>query len=98
MARAAGDGGSEPFIQRLAHGYETPLGKEFGGTELSGGERQKLALSRAFLRDADLLILDEPTAALNVRTEAEVYQPFQGLLAGRAAPLTSHRFLSVRRA
>jgi ATP-binding cassette subfamily B protein len=98
IARAARDGGSEPFIQRLAHGYETPLGKEFGGTELSGGEWQKLALSRAFMRDADLLILDEPTAALDVRTEAEIYQHFQRLLGGRTGLLISHRFSTVRMA
>src|SRR5260370_19808555 len=98
MARAAGDGGSEPFIQRLAHDYETPLGKEFGGTELAGGEWQKLALSRAFMRDADLLILDEPTAALDVRTEAEIYQRFQRLLGGRTGLLISHRFSTVRMA
>src|SRR5205823_8180911 len=64
IAGAARDGGSEPLIRRLEHGYETRLGKEFGGTQLSGGEWQKLALSRAFMRGADLLILDEPTAAL----------------------------------
>ena len=98
IARAARDGGSEPFIQRLAHGYETQLGKEFGGTELSGGEWQKLALSRAFMRDADLLILDEPTAALDVRTEAEIYQHFQRLLGGRTGLLISHRFSTVRMA
>src|SRR6059058_1351341 len=70
--RAAREGGSEPFIRRLEHGYQTRLGKEFGGTQLSGGEWQKLALSRAFMREADLLILDEPTASLDVRTEAEI--------------------------
>jgi ATP-binding cassette, subfamily B, bacterial len=98
IARAARDGGSEPLIHRLESGYDTRLGKEFGGTQLSGGEWQKLALSRAFMRDADLLILDEPTAALDVRAEAEIYERFHDLLGGRAGLLISHRFSTVRMA
>jgi ATP-binding cassette subfamily B protein len=98
IARAARQGGSEPFIARLERGLETRLGKEFGGTALSGGEWQKLALSRAFMRDADLLILDEPTASLDVRAEAEVYERFRALLGGRTGLLISHRFSTVRMA
>jgi ATP-binding cassette subfamily B protein len=98
VIRAAREGGSESLIERLEHGYDTRLGTEYGGTQLSGGEWQKVALSRAFMRDADLLILDEPTAALDVRTEAEIYQRFRALLGGRAGLLISHRFSTVRMA
>jgi ATP-binding cassette subfamily B protein len=98
IERAAREGGAEPLIRSLEHGYETRLGKEFGGTQLSGGEWQKLALARAFMRDADLLILDEPTAALDVRAEAELYERFRSLLQGRAGLLISHRFSTVRMA
>jgi ATP-binding cassette subfamily B protein len=98
IARAAREGGSAPLIERLEQTYETRLGKEFGGIDLSGGEWQKLALSRAFMRDADLLILDEPTAALDVRAEAEIYERFRSLLGGRAGLLISHRFSTVRMA
>jgi ATP-binding cassette, subfamily B, bacterial len=98
IARAARDGGSDALIARLEHGYDTRLGKEFGGTQLSGGEWQKLALSRAFMRDAELLVLDEPTAALDVRAEAEIYQRFRTLLGNRSGLLISHRFSTVRMA
>lgn len=98
IEQAARHGGAEPLIQRLERGYETRLGKEFGGTQLSGGEWQKLALSRAFMRDADLIILDEPTAALDVRAESEIYERFQTLLGGRCGLLISHRFSTVRMA
>jgi ATP-binding cassette subfamily B protein len=98
IARAAQDGGSEPLLRRLERGSETRLGREFGGTQLSGGEWQTLALSRAFMREADLLILDEPTAALDVRAEAEIYQRFRTLLDDRAGLLISHRFSTVRMA
>jgi ATP-binding cassette, subfamily B, bacterial len=98
IEQAARAGGAEPLVQRLEHGYDTRLGKEFGGTQLSGGEWQKLALSRAFMRDADLIILDEPTAALDVRAEAEIYERFHTLLGGRCGLLISHRFSTVRMA
>jgi ATP-binding cassette subfamily B protein len=98
IAWAARDGGSDALIERLQDGYGTPLGKEFGGTQLSGGEWQKLALSRAFMRDAELIVLDEPTAALDVRAEAEIYQRFQALLGNRSGLLISHRFSTVRMA
>jgi len=75
------------------------LGKRFeNGVDLSGGEWQKVALARAYMRDAQLLILDEPTAALDARAEYEVFLRFSELTAGRMAVLISHRFSTVRMA
>ena len=75
------------------------LGKRFRkGVELSGGEWQKIAIARAYMRDAQVLILDEPTAALDARAEFEVFQRFKELSAGKTAVLISHRFSSVRMA
>ena len=86
-------------IDRLEHGYDHMLGRRFdGGANLSGGEWQKLALARAYVRDARVLILDEPTAALDARAEYEVFQRFSELTAGRIAVLISHRFSTVRMA
>jgi ATP-binding cassette subfamily B protein len=86
-------------IERLPLGYEQLLGRRFeGGVDLSGGEWQKLALGRAYLRDAQLLVLDEPTAALDARAEYEVFQRFSELTQGKMALLISHRFSTVRMA
>src|SRR6476620_6644020 len=86
-------------IERLPHGYDQLLGRRFeGGVDLSGGEWQKLALARAYLRDAQLLILDEPTAALDARSEFQVFQRFAELTAGKMALFISHRFSTVRMA
>jgi ATP-binding cassette, subfamily B, bacterial len=86
-------------IARLPHGYDQMLGRRFeGGVDLSGGEWQKLALARAYLRDAQLLILDEPTAALDARSEMEVFERFAELTEGKMALLISHRFSTVRMA
>jgi len=86
-------------IARLGAGYEQILGRRFeGGVDLSGGEWQKLALARAYLRDAQVLILDEPTAALDARSEYEVFQRFSELTAGKMALFISHRFSTVRMA
>jgi ATP-binding cassette subfamily B protein len=75
------------------------LGRRFdGGVDLSGGEWQKVALARAYIRDAQVLILDEPTAALDARAEYEVFVRFSALVAGRMAVLISHRFSTVRMA
>ena len=75
------------------------LGRRFdGGVDLSGGEWQKVALARAYLREAQVLILDEPTAALDARAEYEVFRRFSELVAGRTAVLISHRFSTVRMA
>lgn len=88
-----------PVIDRLEHGYEHMLGRRFeGGANLSGGEWQKIALARAYLRDARILVLDEPTAALDARAEYEVFRRFAELTAGRIAVLISHRFSTVRMA
>ena len=94
---AARLGGADAFIADLPLGYETPVGHLLdGGTDLSGGQWQRIAVSRAFMRDPQLLILDEPTAALDPKAEAEVYARFTELLAGRAALLISHRLGSAR--
>jgi ATP-binding cassette subfamily B protein len=86
-------------IARLPKDYDQMLGRRFeGGVDLSGGEWQKIALARAYLRDSQLLILDEPTAALDARSEFEVFQRFAELTAGKMALLISHRFSTVRMA
>jgi ATP-binding cassette, subfamily B, bacterial len=85
--------------ERLTGGYGQMLGRRFdGGVELSGGEWQKVALARAYLREAQVLILDEPTAALDARAEYEVFVRFAELTQGRMAVLISHRFSTVRMA
>ncbi|WP_187263417.1 ABC transporter ATP-binding protein [Pontibacter beigongshangensis] len=86
-------------INRLPQQYEQVLGKRFAnGMELSGGEWQKVALARAYMREAQLLILDEPTSALDARAEHEVFLRFSDLIAGKTAVLISHRFSTVRMA
>jgi len=88
---------AEGVIQKLPKGYEQLLGCRFeGGVDLSGGEWQKIALARAHLRDAQLLILDEPTAALDARSEREVFERFADLTKGKTTLLISHRFSTVR--
>ena len=95
---AAARAGADTLLRQLPQGLDTQLGRQFGGRELSGGEWQKLALARAFVRDCSLLVLDEPTAALDVQTEYEVYQRFQELTRDRTTLLISHRFSTVRMA
>ncbi len=86
-------------VGKLASGYDQMLGRRFdGGVDLSGGEWQKVALARAYLRDAQVLILDEPTSALDARSEYEVFQRFADLTAGKMALFISHRFSTVRMA
>jgi ATP-binding cassette, subfamily B, bacterial len=90
---------ADRFIRKLPYGYEQTLGCRFeGGVDLSGGEWQKLALARAYMREAQLLILDEPTASLDARSEHEVFERFAELTAGKMALLISHRFSTVRMA
>lgn len=90
---------AEKVIHKLPKGYDQLLGRRFeGGVDLSGGEWQKIALARAYLRDAQLLILDEPTAALDARAEHEVFQRFSELTQGKMSLLISHRFSTVRMA
>jgi ATP-binding cassette subfamily B protein len=89
-----------PFIEMLPQGFQTQLGKWFkDGRELSGGQWQKIALARAFMREgADILVLDEPTAAMDARAEAEIFEQFRELAQSRMVILISHRFSTVRRA
>ena len=90
---------ADGVIGRLPAGYDQMLGRRFeGGIDVSGGEWQKLALARAYLRDAQLLILDEPTASLDARSEHEVFERFAELTEGKMALLISHRFSTVRMA
>ena len=99
IVAAARDSGADDLIARLPKGYDTILGKWFeDGEELSIGEWQKIALARAFFRDAQIIALDEPASSLDVKTEYEVFRRFRQLFTGRAAILISHRFSTVRMA
>lgn len=100
VERAAERGGAKPIAGELAQGYDTQLGRWFkDGAELSGGQWQKVALSRAFMREeADILILDEPTAALDAEAEAALFERFRRLTEGRTSILISHRFPTVKMA
>jgi ATP-binding cassette subfamily B protein len=99
LVRAADESLAASLLPRLPAGYAQMLGRRFdGGIDLSGGEWQKIALARAYMRDAQLLILDEPTAALDARAEYDVFVRFAQLMAGRMAMLISHRFSTVRMA
>ena len=96
---AAQRGLADRVAQRLPRGFDQQLGRRFeGGVELSGGEWQKVALARAYMRDAQVLILDEPTAALDARAEYDVFQRFTELTKGKTAVVISHRFSTVRMA
>jgi ATP-binding cassette, subfamily B, bacterial len=99
VAIAARRGGAEELVKGLPHEWETMLGKWFDeGVNLSGGEWQKVALSRAFMRDVRILVLDEPTSALDAQAEFELFERLQTLTQGRTAVYISHRFSTVRRA
>jgi ATP-binding cassette, subfamily B, bacterial len=100
VERAIDLGGAREVVESLARGKKTQLGRWFkGGVELSGGQWQKVALARAFMREeADILVLDEPTAALDAEAEHAVYERFKTLAKGRTAILISHRFPTVRMA
>jgi ATP-binding cassette subfamily B protein len=90
---------AQGVIEKMPHHYDQMLGRRFeGGVDLSGGEWQKIALARAYLRDAQLLVLDEPTAALDAKSELEVFERFAELTEGKMALLISHRFSTVRMA
>ena len=97
--KAAAEKAGADFIDQLPNGYQTVLSRQFeGGTELSGGQWQKIAIARALTRDAQLLILDEPTAALDVRSEHDIYARFQELTKEKTTLLISHRMSTVRMA
>jgi ATP-binding cassette subfamily B protein len=97
VVHAARLSGAAAVAEALPSGYATPLGKEFaGGVELSTGQWQRLALARAYVRDAQVVVLDEPTAALDPRAEVEIYRQFAAATAGRCAVLVSHRLGSAR--
>ncbi len=99
VVAAAERSGADEVIVELPEGYNTMLGRWFEkGFELSGGQWQKLALGRAFMRDGEVLVLDEPTAALDAEREYEIFQRFRDLTAGKIALLISHRFSTVRMA
>jgi ATP-binding cassette subfamily B protein len=96
---AACRSGADDVIRALPKGYDTILGRRFeSGEELSIGEWQKVALARAFVHDAQIIVLDEPTSSMDARAEFEVFQNFRQLVAGRTAILISHRFSTVRMA
>jgi ATP-binding cassette subfamily B protein len=96
---AAERGGADEVVAGLTDGYDAMLGRWFDkGNELSGGQWQKIALGRAFMRDGAVLVLDEPTAALDAEREYEIFKRFRDLTAGKIALLISHRFSTVRMA
>lgn len=91
--------GAEAIVERLAQGYDTPLGKEFeNGVELSGGEWQRIALARGLMRPAPILLLDEPTSAMDSWAEAEWFDRLRDATAGRTTLIITHRFTTARRA
>ena len=99
IAAAARKSGAQAVVEELPLGYETMLGRWFhDGHELSLGQWQKIALARAFMREAEILVLDEPTASVDARAEYEIFQNFKTLTEGKMAILISHRFSTVRMA
>jgi ATP-binding cassette subfamily B protein len=97
IEKAAGAGGADAVVSNLPRGYDTMLGGYFeAGQELSVGQWQKIAIARAFMRDAEVLILDEPTASLDAEAEHEMWKRFKALARGRTAILISHRMSTVR--
>jgi ATP-binding cassette subfamily B protein len=99
IVKAAKKSLADRLVQKLGGKYDQALGKRFNqGVDLSGGEWQKIALARAYMKEAQLLILDEPTSALDARAEYEVFQRFAELTKGKTAVLISHRFSTVRMA
>lgn len=92
------DGGASEIVERLPNGLETPLGRAFGGDDLSGGQWQRIALARAFMRKSRILVLDEPTASMDAEGEHEIFQRFRDLKKERTAILITHRFGTVRMA
>jgi ATP-binding cassette, subfamily B, bacterial len=98
IVEAATRAGAHDVIAALPEGYDTVLSRQFGGVELSAGQWQRVALARAFLRDAPLVVLDEPTASLDPRAERDLFDTVTSLYRSRSALLISHRLSSVRSA
>lgn len=99
IEKSAKKAGADRLIQRFPNGYKTMLGKLFsGGQELSTGEWQKIALSRAFFRDAELILLDEPASSLDALAESEIFRKFREIIKDRTAVIISHRFSTVQMA
>jgi ATP-binding cassette subfamily B protein len=98
IERAVEDAGAKTVIDRLPKRLETPLGRAFGGDDLSVGQWQRIALARAFMRKSRILVLDEPTASMDAEAEHEIFQRFRDLKAQRTALLITHRFSTVRMA
>jgi ATP-binding cassette, subfamily B, bacterial len=97
VTTAARHAGAHEYLSSLPHGYQTILSPEYdGGRDLSVGQWQRVALARAFLRDAPLIILDEPTASLDPRAEHELFRRIRRLYAGHTVLLISHRYNTVR--
>jgi ATP-binding cassette, subfamily B, bacterial len=97
IEQAAAKSGAAGVIEKLPKGYDTTLGRWFDeGYQLSGGEWQKVALARAFMRDAEILVLDEPTASLDARAEYEIFARMKELSRGKMTVFISHRFSTVR--
>ncbi|MEZ4391052.1 MAG: ABC transporter ATP-binding protein [Polyangiales bacterium] len=96
LDRAVREAGAEGVVARLPEGLSTPLGRAFGGDDLSGGQWQRLALARAFMRPASIVVLDEPTASLDAEAEHEVFARMAELKRARTALLITHRFATVR--
>ncbi|MGZ3657811.1 MAG: ATP-binding cassette domain-containing protein, partial [Bdellovibrionota bacterium] len=96
---AAAKAGAREFVEAMPEGWETMFGGWFQkGRQLSGGQWQRIALSRAFMRDAEILVLDEPTSALDAENEQAIFSRLQEMAGGKIAFLVSHRFSTVRRA
>jgi len=98
VEEAARLAGVDDMIRSMPRGYDTMLGRLFGEYDLSGGQWQKIAVARAFCREASVLILDEPTSNLSIRAEYDLFRRFQELSRGRTTILVSHRFSTLRMA
>jgi ABC-type multidrug transport system fused ATPase/permease subunit len=96
IVAAAAAAQADAFVRRLPQGYDTMVGER--GATLSGGERQRIAIARALLKDAPILVLDEPTASLDARTEASLFDALSRLMRGRTTFVVSHRLATIRHA